>query len=380
MGDIVKKILPVAATIIGSQFGPLGAAAGSALATKATGGDWGDAARAGITGGATSYFGPMVGEGLNSGLGLELPIGGSAVKAIGGALTGAGAGAVLEGGARGALKNAISGGAGGFLSGGGLSDIGLTGESGLLGTKAGSPLEGGAQGPTQGSGVLGSATRGLSNISSALNIGGAGGSSYSNLIPIAGAVNSYMANEQAQDDLLESQDKAMGALDPYLRGGGAANRRLSELLGIGGNRNASDYGALNKPFDPGNLEDEPGYKFQRDQGLDSINRTLGAKGSLFSGAALRAAQDYGQGLASQTYKDAYQRYVQDKNDTYNRYAGRAGAGQNAAGAAGNIYSDIGNARANAGISSANIINSALSSLLSGRGAYKLDAYGNPIYI
>jgi hypothetical protein len=44
---------------------------------------------------------------------------------------------------------------------------------------------------------------------------------------------------------------------------------------------------------------------------------------------------YGQGLAGQTYQDAYNRYNTDQSNLYNRLAGIAGTGQTAAPTLGN---------------------------------------------
>lgn len=253
--------------------------------------------------------------------------------------------------------------------------LGVTGNGSLLGTAAGAPLEGGV-GPTQGSGVLGSVSKGLSSagnsLSSALSGGtGGGGSSYGglNLAGTAlGALNSMNANDKAQKDLLAAENNSLGQLQPYLSSGTANNAKLSELLGTGGDSTASDYGSLTKPFTPGDLTQDPGYQFNLSQGNAALDRKQAATGGYFSGASLKAAQDYGQGLADNTYNNAYQRYLQQNQNTYNQLAGQTSNGLNAANSAGNIYSNIGNAQANAGISSSNIINNTLSSLLNGSGA------------
>lgn len=90
--------------------------------------------------------------------------------------------------------------------------------------------------------------------------------------------------------------------------------------------------AQNAPEDDGSAPDysafynSPDYKFALDQGNQSLQRAAAAGGRLASGNTLAAAQQYGQGLATQNYGN----YV-------NRLAGIAGIGQsatNATGAAG----------------------------------------------
>jgi hypothetical protein len=55
------------------------------------------------------------------------------------------------------------------------------------------------------------------------------------------------------------------------------------------------------------LNDDPGYAFRMQEGMKAINASAAAKGGLQSGAALKAAQQYGQGLASQEYGQSYNR-------------------------------------------------------------------------
>lgn len=70
------------------------------------------------------------------------------------------------------------------------------------------------------------------------------------------------------------------------------------------------------------LNQDPGYQFRMQEGMKAINASAAAKGGLQSGAALKAAQQYGQGLASQEYGNVYAR-SRDVNDlNYQRLLGR----------------------------------------------------------
>lgn len=216
---------------------------------------------------------------------------------------------------------------------------------------------------------------------SSAGIGG-GSSSYggmNTLAALGGAANSLNANDKAQKDLLAAQKNSMNVLQPYLASGSASNAKLSDLLGTSGNTSSSGYGTLGQPFTPGDLTQDLGYKFQQQQGDLALNRKAAATGSLNSGASLKAAEDYGQGLAGTTYNNAYQRYLQQQQQQYGMLAGQGGQGASAAGAAGNIFGQTGTAKANAGISSANITNQTLSSLLSGSGAKKPVNVGGQVY-
>lgn len=395
MSKSARKIIGAAAPLAGLIPGvglPLAIGLGAGGGLLAGGGLKG-AITGGLGGALTGGGAGLLGNAVNSGLDLGLT--GAQATGIGGGLLGAGAGGA-SGGLKGALTGGVLGGAGSYLANGGISELGnglgLTGEGSVLGTTAGTPVANGF-GPTQGSGILGSATRGLSDIGSALSVGtggggsayGGGGSSGSSGMNIAGALlggaNSLNANDDAQKALMEAQKNALGQLNPYLVSGGAANSRLSELLGTSGNSGADGYGSLTDPFTPGDLTQDPGYQFQLEQGNQALDRQQAAKGGYFSGAALKAAQDYGQGLADTTYKDAYARDAANKAQQYGMFAGQSGAGQTAAGSASDLYQGIGNAKAGAGISSANIVNQTLSSLLSGSGAKRpVNIGGQVVYV
>lgn len=95
---------------------------------------------------------------------------------------------------------------------------------------------------------------------------------------------------------------------------GDVGGRLSELL-----RN------------PNSIENDPGYQFQFDQGLNAVNRTAAAKGMLGSGNRLYDLTNYGQGQAKSAYGDQISRlgsllgstsqnsFQQNQNNRNNQY-------------------------------------------------------------
>lgn len=335
MGSKVRSLLgalaPIAASFI-PGIGPLAGAAIGAGGGLLSGGGLRGALSGALSGGALTGGSSILGKAL----GLE----GAAANGVGAGLLGAGAGGA-SGGLKGALLGGAAGGIGGYANAGGFDGLGdalgLTGENSLFGTAAGTPLSGGV-GPTQGSGILGSATRGLSDIGSALNTGtGGGGSSYGNGISsILGGISSTDANNDAEKQLLKAQQEALSKYQPY----------------------------VDAKFNPGDLTQDPGYQFRLQQGEQAIGRQQAAKGSYFSGGALKAAQDYGQGLADSTYNDAYNRWLQQNH-------------QNIGVAGDTATLDLlgGSARANTRINNANVLNRSLSSLLGGYGAY--NSYNRP---
>ena len=98
---------------------------------------------------------------------------------------------------------------------------------------------------------------------------------------------------------------------------------------------------------------DPGYQFRLQQGQEATNRMANMGGGMISGNALRGAQDYTQGLASQEYGNAFNRFQTQRSNIYNTLASIAGLGQTSLGqtttagttAAGNIGANIANAGA-----------------------------------
>jgi len=294
------------------------------------------------------------------------------MKAASGALTGLAGGALTGGNLKSALLGGLTGGALGY---GSTTPLGQSIKSGLgsVGQKLGEAvgLSGGGSGIQTTGGYAGG------------NLAGSGGSMFSGskLSNLLSSVGSGLAQSKAEEDMLKAQRAAQAQLSPYAQSGQAANARLSELLGVGGNAQAQGYGSLNKQFTAADLQNDAGYQFRLGEGLKAQQRALGAQGGLFSGAALKAAQEYGQGLADQTYNDAYNRDLQNKQTTYNQLSGLTGTGQSAAGGIANILGTQGDIKANAGLARANLLNSTFSNILSGAGR-KIVGYnpdGTPVY-
>jgi len=124
---------------------------------------------------------------------------------------------------------------------------------------------------------------------------------------------------------------------------------------------------------------DPGYQFRLQQGQEATNRMANVGGGLLSGNALKGAQDYTQGLASQEYGNAFNRFQTGRANIYNSLASIAGLGQTSLGqttaagttAAGNIGTNI----ANAGAAQAGGIVGSANALSGG-----LQQYGNQQYL
>lgn len=91
---------------------------------------------------------------------------------------------------------------------------------------------------------------------------------------------------------------------------------------------------------------DPGYQFGMNQGQQALQRQFAARGGRVSGAAMKAATEYGTNYATTGFNAAYQR----RQDRLNRLAALAGIGQTATQASGQ-------AGMAAGANAANLISS-----------------------
>lgn len=101
------------------------------------------------------------------------------------------------------------------------------------------------------------------------------------------------------------------------------------------------FGSLLKSFSMDDFEADPGYQFRMDEGMRGVEGGAAARGGLLSGAALKAIQKYGQGLASQEYGNAYNRFNSDQTNKYNRLMGLVQSGQGSAQQIGNAAQNYG---------------------------------------
>lgn len=83
------------------------------------------------------------------------------------------------------------------------------------------------------------------------------------------------------------------------------------------------------PLDQSQVQLDPGYQFGLKQGQQAIDRQAAAAGGRISGAALKAAAQYGTDYATTGYSAAYGRANQARTDRLNRLAALAGIGQTA---------------------------------------------------
>lgn len=124
------------------------------------------------------------------------------------------------------------------------------------------------------------------------------------------------------------------------------------------------FGSLMRSFTMADYEADPGYAFRQQQGMQGIERSAAARGGLLSGAALKGIERFGQGLASEEYGNAYNRFQSNQANQYNRLASLAGVGQTANNALQQAGSQFANAMT--GISQANAANQGNAMLAAGQ--------------
>ena len=117
--------------------------------------------------------------------------------------------------------------------------------------------------------------------------------------------------------------------EPFRQGGINALNRMQDLLGLSGNRKAPGYGSLSRNFTMSDFQADPGYAFRMSEGLKALDRQAAARGGLISGGALKAAQGYGQDLASQEYMNAFNRFQTNRTNLLNPLQAMTGTGQTA---------------------------------------------------
>ena len=198
---------------------------------------------------------------------------------------------------------------------------------------------------------------------------GAAGSAYAANKSAGAAKSAANAQRDAQMQAIDEQrrqyDLSRSDEMPYMQAGRDALAQLQAL-------NSGDFSSFHAA---------PDYQFALTQGLQGLDRSAAARGSLYSGGHSADVTDYAEGLANRYY-----------DDYYNKIAGLANLGQDAtartgvlgAGAANAIsgaFGNIGDARAQGIIGGANAWANGINSIGSafGRAAYGFQNNVHPVY-
>lgn len=146
--------------------------------------------------------------------------------------------------------------------------------------------------------------------------------------------NAALSAQQQQEKQFET---TQANLNPFIKAGQSAAGQLATLTGAGpgGNPLTSPLTALFQPTQA-QLESTPGYQFSKTQGLEATQNSFAAQGLGQSGAALKGAANYAEGLAGTTFQQQFQNYLNQNQQVYSMLSGQAGVGENAAVGAGSL--------------------------------------------
>jgi hypothetical protein len=115
---------------------------------------------------------------------------------------------------------------------------------------------------------------------------------------------------------------AQAGLNPYATAGAGAANQLATGLAPGG--------ALAQTFNGVNEQNDPGYQFRLQQGLQAVQRSQAAAGAGMGGGAAKQLNDYAQGSASAEYQNAFNRFQTQQQNAVGNLMGVSNAGQAAA--------------------------------------------------
>lgn len=130
-----------------------------------------------------------------------------------------------------------------------------------------------------------------------------------------------------------------------------------------------EYGSLMRDFGAKDFEKDPGYQFRLDEGNKALQRRAAAGNGVYSGAAMKDALRFSQGLATDEYGKAFDRFQVNRGNKLNPLFSLAGMGQQGVSALGqsgqNVANQIGgyqlgnaNMQGAASITRGNALNSA----------------------
>lgn len=148
-------------------------------------------------------------------------------------------------------------------------------------------------------------------------------------------------------------------------------------------RNNGLTGYQNLLGNPSRITSDPGYKFGLDQGTRAINSQAAAHGSYYSGATLKALNQFGQDYGQSQFDKSLNRYGNQAGLGQVGSNTMAMAGQNYANNVGNNLMGAANARGAATIAQGNAWGNAINGLgyygsqMIGRGGGMSNPYGDP---
>jgi hypothetical protein len=167
------------------------------------------------------------------------------------------------------------------------------------------------------------------------------------------------AANRASDTQMNMYNLSRQDMQPWIESGRNALSTLNQQMP-----------ELTRSFSMADFQNDPSYQFNLQQGQQAIERSAAARGGLNSGGTMKSLAQYSQGLASQDYNNAFNRFQTDQSNRFNRLQSlatngqAAQTGQNALGAqtaaaVGNNMQNAANASAAGTVGSANAISNGI---------------------
>jgi hypothetical protein len=148
-----------------------------------------------------------------------------------------------------------------------------------------------------------------------------------------GDLGGYMTAGRNATDFAQAASGAQGQDNPLFR--------QNIALALSGNLGPeAAQGAME------NFYTSPGYQFRMDEGLRALDADQSSKGMLRSGATMKAAEAFGQGLAASEYDKYFSRASDSFGNYYNRLFDLSRLGENAAAGVGAQGQASANAQSN----------------------------------
>ncbi len=174
------------------------------------------------------------------------------------------------------------------------------------------------------------------------------------------------AANQANETNKYIYDTNRADMQPWRDAGAGVLPQLTEGLAPGGR--------FNSDFSMSDFQKDPGYDFRMAEGMKALERSRAAKGGLYGGATGKAIERYGQDYASGEYTNAFNRFMAQRDQQFNRLSGLAGTGQTATNQVANYgmnyanqyganVTGAANARASGYVGGANALGSGVNSYL-----------------
>lgn len=119
-----------------------------------------------------------------------------------------------------------------------------------------------------------------------------------------------------------------------------------------------------------------GYNFRVNEGMNALNSGYAGAGTIKSGAAMKAAVDYGQGMASQEFGNYLNALGNQQGLGFSAASAQAGVGQSYANSLGNIYMQNGANQANASLAKASALGNGLAGVANIAGSVLAPSYNS----